>query len=213
MNTERYMYLRKELIALHRLITRRTFLVTLPLASFLSTKQLQHYQKNPPINGFESITQTSERPYTIEFILRAVMMTGEGFTMGFRKPREDIPVMFNAIQDWIKYWIEIKHDGGYLRTPDVKELELIEKLGRFIFSAYAHYHHEKINRTLQVPNLENATLLDILRGRMMFGTDFDEPISYVSYLDQYKSDVGYRDYSSDIGSDTLSFLKGFGGGL
>lgn len=213
MNTERYMYLRKELIALHKLITQRTFVVTLPLASFLSTKQLQHYQENPPINGFESLTQTSERPYTIAFILRGVALTGDTFTIGFKNPRNDIPVMFNAIQDWIKHWIEIKHNGGYILTPDIKELELIEKLGRHIFTAYSHYHHEKINRTLQVPDIKNATLLDILRGRMMFGTDFDEPISYISYLDEYKSEVGYKDYSTDLGSDTLNFLRGFGGGM
>lgn len=213
MNTERYMFLRKELIRLHQLFMYRTFVVTLPLASFLSTKQLQHYQDNPPINGFESITQTSERPYTTAFILRAVALTGEGFNIGFKNPRQDIPVMFNAIQDWIKHWVEIKHEGGYLRTPDIKELELIEKLGRYLFTAYAHYHHEKINRTLHVPDLKNATLLDILRGKMMFGADFDEPISYVSYLDEYKSATGYRDYSADIGSDTLNFLKGFGGGM
>lgn len=213
MNTERYMFLREELIRLHKLFMYRTFVVTLPLASFLSTKQLQHYQENPPINGFEAITQTSERPYTTAFILRAVALTGEGFNIGFKHPRQDIPVMFNAIQDWIKHWIEIKHQGGYLRTPDIKELELIEKLGRYLFTAYAHYHHEKINRTLHVPDLKNATLLDILRGKMMFGADFDEPISYVSYLDDYKSEIGYRDYSTDIGSDTLNFLKGFGGGM
>lgn len=213
MNTERYMFIRKELIDLYRLFTQRTFVVTMPLASFLSTKQLKHYQDNPPINGFESLTQTSERPYTIAFLLKAIQHTGDNFTIGFRNPREDIPVIYDSIQTWIRHWIEIKHNGGYIRTPDIKELELIEKLGRFVFSAYAHYHHEKINRTLHVPDLKNATLLDILRGKMMFGDGFDEPVSYVSYLDEYKSEIGYRDYSNDVGSDTLNFLRGFGGGL
>jgi hypothetical protein len=213
MHTDRYTYIRNELIRLYKLFTERTFVVVMPVASFLSTRQLKHFEENPPINGFESLMENTERPYTIYHILRSVDLMGENFRIGFRYPREDIPVIFDSIQTWIQHWIEVKHNGGYLRTPDIKELELIEKLGRYIFTAYAHYHHEKINRTLHVPNTKNLTLLDALRGRMMYGADFDEPISYISHLDNYKSEIGYRDFSPGVSSETLGFLKGFGGGL
>lgn len=213
MHTERYTFLRNELIELYQIFTKRTFLVTIPLAALLSTKELQHYQEHPPINGFDSLTMVQERPMTIERLLKSVMYMEDNFQIGFRNPRQDIPIIYESVQKWIQHWIEIKHNGGYLRTPDIKELELIEKLARYLFSAHAHYYHEKINRTLNVPNVKEASLLDILKGKMMYGDGFDEPISYISHLDQYKSDTNYRDYSGSMNSGTLDFLKGFGGGM
>lgn len=211
MITERYCFLREELIRLYRLFTQRTFNVTLPLASVLTTEQLKAYQKNPPIRGFDSLMVASERPYSVAFMLQAVQISGDELDIGFSRPREDIPVIYEAIQDWIHYWIEIKVGGGFLRTPDIIELELIEKLGRMLFTPYAHYHHEKINQALHVPNIQNASLLDILRGTMMFGSDFDQPLSYYSALDEYKSSINYSSSSYDTSS--LDFMKGFGGGL
>ncbi|QZA70599.1 hypothetical protein AH04_120 [Erwinia phage AH04] len=213
MHTDRYIFIRKDLVRLYKLFTERTFVVVMPVASFLSTEQLKHFEEHPPINGFESLMESTERPYTVLHILRSIKLMDDNFRIGFRYPREDIPVIFDAIQTWIQHWIEIKTNGGYLRTPDIKELEIIEKLGRYVFTAYAHYHHEKINRTLNVPNTKDLSLLDALRGRMMYGSDFDEPISYVSHLDNYKSEIGYKDYSGGVDSGMLNALRGFGGGM
>jgi hypothetical protein len=213
MNTDRYIFIRNDLIRLYKLFSERTFVVVMPVASFLTTEQLKRFEDNPPINGFDSLMVPSERPYTIKHILRSVSMMGEKFDIGFRYPREDIPVIYDSIQTWIRHWIEIKTTGGFLRTPDIKELELIEKLARHVFTAFAHYHHEKINRTMNVPNTKDLSLIDVLRGKMMYGADFDQPISYISYLDEYKSEIGYRDTGTSFGSGTLDFLQGFGGGL
>jgi len=211
MITERYCFLREELVRLYRLFTLRTFNVTLPLASVLTTEQLKAYEKNPPIRGFNSLLTASERPYTVAFILQAVQVSGDQFDIGFSRPREDIPVIYEAIMKWIDHWIEIKIGHSYLRTPDIMELELIEKLGRMLFTPYSHYHHEKINQALHVPDIKNASLIDLLRGTMMFGKDFDQPISYYSALDEYKSSINYS--SNSYGNVSLDFMQGFGGGL
>lgn len=215
MNIERYTFVRNELIRLHSLFTARTFVVMTPLSNFLSLQQLEHYQKNPPINGLGALEEAVERPYTIERLLLGMKRMGEEIKLGFRYPREDIPVVYESIQLWIQYWIEIKTTASYLQTPTIEELELIEKLGRFVFTAYAHFHHEKINRTMRVTNTKELTLIEVMSGRMQFGSDFDEPISYISYLDQYKSETGYVNYGiNSVNQDgTLDFLRGFGGGL
>lgn len=207
MLTDRYNYLRKELIELHRILTEETFEVSIPLSSFMTLKQLENAKENPPLTGFETLEIPVERPFTILRLLQAVQIMGDELMIGFRYPRRDVPRIYDTIQTWIKYWIEIKINASYLRTPSVEELELIEKLAKYTFSSYAHYHYEKINKTLSVPDLASASLLDILKGRMMYGTDIDEQLSYISHLDEYKSMTGY------VGSHSgaLGAFHGLGG--
>lgn len=212
MNVQRYTYLRNELIRLYKLFTERTFLVTIPLSSFMTLKELERAKENPPLIGFEHLSENVERPLTINKILLAVSIMDVHLNIGFTRPRQDIPVIYDAIENWIQHWIEIKLNAGYLQSPPIEELELIEKLGRHIFTYYAHYHHEKINKVMRVTNTSELTLLDVLQGRIMYGADFDQPISYISHLDHYKAQVGYSGSSSSHGG-ALDFLKGFGAGL
>lgn len=212
MNIERYTYVRGELIKLYRLFSERTFVVTIPASSFLTLEQLDRAKERPPLTGFETLEIPVERPFTIQYLLRAVDIMGEDINLGFRYPRQDIPVIYESIQEWIKYWIEIKVNLSYMRTPDISELETIEKLSRIIFTAYAHYYHERINKDMNIDMSKPLSLVDILRGQMMHGKDYGEPISYISYLDQYKASTGYVSPNS-YNSGTLDFLRGFGGGL
>ena len=197
---------------LYRLFSERTFVVTIPASSFLTLKQLDRARERPPLTGFETLEIPVERPFTIEYLLRAVDIMGEDINLGFRYPRQDIPVIYESIQEWIKYWIEIKVNLSYMRTPDIKELEIIEKLSRILFTDYAHYYHERINKDMNIDVSKPLTLVDILRGQMMHGSDYGEPISYISYLDQYKATTGYSS-SNNYANGTLDFLRGFGGGL
>uniref|UniRef100_A0AAU8KZH7 Uncharacterized protein n=1 Tax=Pantoea phage Survivor TaxID=3232176 RepID=A0AAU8KZH7_9CAUD len=207
MDTLRYMHVRKELIRIHSILTEETFLVIMPTTSFMTLKQLEFYKDNPPIVGFEALETPQERPYSIVKILEAFKNVGDDAQVHFRYPSRDIPRIYEAIQDWIRYWIEIKRGSGYLRTPSIEELELIEKLARHIFTAYSHYHYSKIFDTLNVSSKQEMTLLDVLKGRMMYGSDIDEELSYISYLDEYKSETGFQS------SAAQQIYSGFGGGM
>lgn len=207
MDTNRYMYIREELVKLYSILTQETFLVVMPTTSFMSLKQLEHYRENQPLVGFDSLEIPMERPYSIMKILEAFVHMGDEAKVYFRYPSRDIPRIYDSIQTWIQYWVEIKRGSGYLRTPAIEELELIEKLARHIFTDYSHYHYSKIYDTLNVKSSENMTLLDVIKGRMMYGTDLDEQLSYISYLDEYKSQTGYQ---SSVASEIYS---GFGGGM
>ncbi|AEV89557.1 hypothetical protein OBP_120 [Pseudomonas phage OBP] len=212
MQTERYIHLRKELVRLYKVLTEQTYTVIIPLSSFLTLKQLEYAKERPPIAGFESLEIPVERPFTIARLLTAVDVMGDELEIGFRFPRKDIPEVYTNIQDWIRYWIEIKRDAGYLRTPSIDELALMERLAKYVFSAYAHYHHEKINKTLNVNTQSEMTLLDILKGKMMFGSDIDEPISFISYVDEWRSSTGYSAQMEESRSYNAS-MSGFGGGM
>lgn len=207
MDTNRYMYVRGELIKLHSILTQETFLVIMPATSFMSLKQLEHYKEKQPIIGFDSLEVPMERPYSIMKILEAFVHMGDEAQVFFRHPAKDIPRIYDAIQDWIRYWVEIKRGSGYLRTPQIEELELIEKLARHIFTDYSHYHYTKVFDTLNVKSSESMTLLDVVKGRMMYGNDLDEQLSFISYLDEYKSQTGFQ---STVASQVYS---GFGGGM
>lgn len=210
METERYNFIRKELIRLHRVITEETFNVFIPISSFMTLKQLEVARDHPPITGFETLEETVERPFSIKRMLIAVEIMGDELKLGFRNARRDIPYIYESIQSWIKYWLEIKVGMSHLKTAPMEELELIERLAKYIFGAYAHYHYEQINKTLHIPDIAQASLLDILKGRMMYGTDIDEQLSYISHIDEYKAATGYRSPSSTIGGMGSSF-GGFGG--
>lgn len=211
MQIERYTFLRNELRRLYVVLTEQTFVVSIPLSSFMTLKQLDKAKDNPPLTGFETLEIPVERPFTVQRILQAVEIMGEDLRIGFRHPRQDIPNLYNSIQDWIRYWIEIKRDAGYLRTPAIPELELIEKFAKHLFGAYAHYHYEKINKTLNVGHAGEMTLLDALKGRMMFGTDMDEQLSFISHLDEYKSSIGHTSNSFGGYGSANSLLNGLGG--
>lgn len=211
METERYTFLRKELIRLYSILTGQTFVVVLPLSSFMTLKQLDRAKESPPLTGFETLEMAVERPFTVLKLLTAVDIMGDELQLGFRHPRQDIPFLYNSIQDWIRYWIEIKTNAGYLRTPDIGELELIERLAKYIFRAHAHYYHENVNKTLHVTHSSEMTLVDILRGKMMFGEGVGESLSYVSYLDDYKSSTGYSGSSYNSNYAGSDFLRGIGG--
>jgi hypothetical protein len=184
------------------------------MSSFMTLKQLNNAKENPPIQGFDSLLVPVERPFTVEFLLAAIKVMDDKISIGFRNPRQDIPVIYDSIQTWIQYWLEIKTNASYMRTPDIKELELIEKFARFLFGPYAHYYHEKVNATMNIPTGKEMGLIDLFKGRIMYGENFGEAISYISHLDHYKSSIGYTDYSG--GNDSvLDFLRGsgFGGGF
>lgn len=212
MNIERYAFLRNDLIRLYRLFSERTFLVYVSPASFLTLEQLERARERPPLTGFETLELSIERPYTVEYLLRGVEIMGSEFKLGFQNPRQDIPVIFESIQTWISHWLEIKVGAGYLRTPSIQELEIIEQLGRYLFTPYSHYYHERINKDMNINPNEELTLVQILKGTMMHGKDFGEPISYYSQLDHYKAEMGYSDTVVNT-AGTFDFLKGFGGGL
>ena len=214
MRTERYNTLRKELIRIYKVLTERTFVVYIQPTAFLSLKQLENAKERPPLTGFETYETMVERPYTIAYLLRAFDIMGDKINMGYRFPREDIPVVYETVQDWIRYWIEIKQGCPYIATPSIEELSLIEQVARHAFTGYAHYYHERINDSMRVYNKKELSLLDVLRGKMQFGDAVTEPISYISHIDQYKSDTGYRSGPSyNTGNGGIDFLKGFGGGM
>lgn len=210
MEIARYTHIRNELIRLYKMFTEEHFVVILPMSSFMTLTQLEHLKDNPPITGFETLELPVERPYSIARILKAFDIMGDSIQIGFRYPSKDIPRIYDAVQDWIRYWIEIKREAGYMRTPDIGELELIERLARYIFTAYSHYHYSKIYDTLNVRASGELTLLDVVRGRMMYGTDLDEPLSYISYLDEWKSTSGYVSANQTHGAYNWN---GFGGGM
>lgn len=218
MQTERYNFIRKELVKLHELFTQRTFNVYVSLSSFLTYEQLTNYEKHPPIGGFNRIEIVDERPYTIEYLLTMFEIMGDKAEMGFKYPKQDIPVMYDAAQNWIKYWVELKTSVGYLRTPPLEELEVMERLARYVFSAYKHYYYEKMNDNLNVPSKDNMTLFDVFKGRMMYGDSFDQDLSFISYLDQFRGGGGYIELMEGPGynngfSGFDSPNSGFGGGM
>lgn len=205
MQTERYMHVRSELIRLYEIITQRTYTVVIPATHFLSLKQLEYLEDNPPLTGFESLDIPMERPFTIARILDAFKIMGESVRVDFRYARRDIPEIYETIQEYIRLWCEIKTDISYLQTPPLEELEMLERLSRYIFTAYSHYYYEKVNKTFDVSTTEELTLLDVFKGKMMFGDSMDEGLSFISYVDRYRSHSGQGASSSGF--------SGFGGGF
>lgn len=208
MQTERYMHVRSELMRLYTVLTEQTFTVIMPASHFLTLKQLEYLEENPPLTGFETLDIPTERPFTIARILDAFKIMGGDVRIDFRYPRKDIPVIYESIQDYIRLWCEIKEAVGYLQTPPIEELEQIEQLARYVYTAYTHYHYEKINKQFNVNVTSEMTLLDVIKGRMMYGDVVDEGISHISYTDLYKSAQGFTEPSS-----VPQGFGGFGGGF
>ena len=189
MDLTRYKHVRENLVRLYKMITEETFNVYIPKSSFLSLKQIKHLEKNPPINGMESYETIVERPLTILRMAQAFSMIGEDdVNLAFRYPRRDIPKIYNGIQDYIMYWLEIKRHWARFDAPSLDELEILEKIAKYVFSAYKEYHIQEVNDKFGVAKQSDMTLMDYIKGTWMYGEQFQENISFISHLAIYREE-------------------------
>lgn len=189
MDLTRYNHVRENLVSLYKTITEETFNVYIPKSSFLSLKQIKQIEKNPPINGMESYDNVIERPLSILRMAQAFSMVGEDdVNLAFRYPRKDIPRIYNTIQDYIMYWLEIKRNYARFDSPGLDELEILEKVAKYVFSAYKEYHIQEVNDKFGVVKQSDMTLMDYIKGTWMYGEQFQENISFISHLAVYREE-------------------------
>lgn len=189
MDLTRYKHVRENLVNLYKMITEETFNVYIPKSSFLSLKQIKHLEKNPPINGMGSYEAVVERPLTILRMAQAFSMIGEDdVNLAFRYPRRDIPRIYNGIQDYIMYWLEIKRYWARFDAPSLDELEILEKIAKYVFSAYKEYHIQEVNDKFGVTKQSDMTLMDYIKGTWMYGEQFQDNISFISHLAVYREE-------------------------
>lgn len=219
MDLSRYNHIRESLVALYKTITEETFNVYIPKSSFLSLNQIKKLENSPPINGIESYDNVVERPLSILRIAQAFSMVGEDdVNLAFRYPRKDIPKIYNTIQDYIMYWLEIKRHYARFDSPGLEELGILEKIAKYVFSAYKEYHIQEVNDKFGVSSQAEMTLMDYIKGTWMYGEQYQDNISFISHLAVYREENNLSEghhitqSSSDLLRDLMSLKNRSGMG-
>ncbi|UOX39595.1 putative SH2 domain containing protein [Aeromonas phage ZPAH34] len=186
MDVERYMYNRERLVALYEYISNKTFHIFAPRQYFLSFDQIKQMEKHPPIMGLEMFGQVIERPITIARLCDMFLYMGENAGFSFRYPSKDIIPMYTNIQEYISTWCEVMGKLPWLERPKMQELEILEKIAKYIFGWYRQYQMQEINKSCGNSHNTELVLLDALTTTWRYGYDTREGPSFISHLSIFK---------------------------
>ncbi|WNV45829.1 hypothetical protein [Aeromonas phage AerS_266] len=186
MDVERYMYNRERLVTLHHYISNKTFHIFAPRQFFLSFEQIKQMEKYPPINGLEMFGKVVERPTTIARLCDMFLHMGDNAGFSFRYPSKDIIPMYTNIQEYISTWCEVMGKLPWFDRPKMQELEILEKIAKYIFGWYREYQMQQVNKKCGVSSNKELVLLDALTTTWMYGHDTREGPSFISHLGIFK---------------------------
>lgn len=188
---DNYNNLRKRIISLYTQITKYTYLVNLARSSFYTLEQLERLERINPIGGISRYNTITEMPITIEKMLLAYRNVGDELHLGFVKPKRDIPIVYECIQQYIKAWTEVKLSLYGFSSVPMAELYELENLARSLFSTYRYYELETRYTDLSKASksLENG-MANLYLSIIQYGNHAEEEISFVSYLDLYEQALG-----------------------
>lgn len=205
MDVERYMHLRERLVTLYQFLTTRTFQIYAPRSYFMSYEQVRRLESMDPINGLDSYGKVSQRPVTIERLCDAFANMGDDVAFSFRYPSKDIKPMYENIQEYISSWCEVMGKLPWFERPDMKQLQTLEKIAKYIFSWYREYQIQEVNKISGIHSNKDMSLLDALTSTWMFGHDTREGPSFVSYLEVFReAEQGIRPSTYVTAQPTLS---------
>lgn len=181
-----YRKVSSELIRLYEFITETHFPVIAPRSVFLTTEQLEKLENFPPPGGLSRFTRRMEVDVSIEKIMHAYEIGGDTFEMGFKYPKRDIPIIYEAIQEYIRLWVDIKINAVGYNTATIDELRALERVSRSLFAIYKYYREEEEEERLRTNEGEtDYGLANVAMSLMQFGGGAAKNLSFVSYIDQY----------------------------
>lgn len=190
---------RGELVRLYEFMTDKQFPVIAPRSVFLTTRQLENIEKNPPPGGTSRFSRRIEMHVSIQRIVNAYEIGGSEFEMGFARPKTDIPLIYEAIQEYVRLWVDIKINSYNYQTADIKELRALEAVSRSLFSIYKYYREMDEQEKMRVGTDETEFALANLNfGHLQYGLSGFKDIGFVSYVDQY-----YEKLQSHTDSTTM----------
>lgn len=170
MSNERYIAVRERLIELFPVMTEYTYEIVAAPSIFLPLKQLKNIDSaDDRLIGTEIVGNVVERQVTIAKMSEAISINGECTEMAFRRPSRVIPEIYESIQEYIKLWIEIKTDYSWLPSPQLEELERLERVAKFVFTPYKEYYYAKIAKATGVSAQADTTMQGALLSIWMFG--------------------------------------------
>lgn len=199
---EHYAKVRAELVRLYKMITSKPFPVIAPRSVFLSTEQLEALEKNPPVGGLSRFSRVVETYVTIEKIIRAYDIGDDDFELGFTRPSRDIPIIYEALQEYVRLWIDVKLNTYNYGTASLEELRAIEKVTRSLFHPYRHYYRERVRGEMEKGgNKESLGMANFFLSMLSYGQEGPDDISYVSYVDSYNDRLNSRSHEMGVYMD------------
>ena len=181
---DHYRKTRKDLVTLYKVIKERYFSVVAPRSVFFTTEQLERMVRNPPPGGMERFSNPVDTLKNIEDIMHAYEIGGDDFTMNFKRPSVDVPIIYETIQEYIRLWIDVKINAYGYKTPSINELRALENVSRSLFGVYKYYHHrDRLKRYDGVSESSEFALVNAVMGGFMLGEP--DELSFISYIDNY----------------------------
>lgn len=215
MNVERYTVVRERLVELFKIITEKTWPVVIPRSNLISVELLKKINERDPYGALDRLEELGERNLTIQRLCDAFVIMDDEVQLGFQKPRRDTVEIYLIIQEYLRLWVEIKTDFSWFNSPPLEELEILEKIAKFVFNAYRSYKMEEITDSFGGYQAEDMSLFNILKAQMVYGADIREGISFISYLSSYRDGQSSNNYFDDPFSNANTehtmedFMKSF----
>lgn len=204
---EHYAKVSSELFKLYEFLTQRHFPVRAPRSVFLTTEQLEKLERFPPPGGLERFSRPIDIDVSIERIMQAYEIGGDAFEMGFKKPSRDIPVIYEAVQEYIRLWVDIKLNYTSYNTASIDELRCLERVSRSLFGIYKYFRKQEEETKLAGANYTEYEIANVMLSFMQYGSGEADGLSFVSYVDKYYDQLKATDNTYGVYMNRHTYLE------
>lgn len=230
MELARYDVIRETLIDLYNTINNRLYPIWIKPSSMMSLDELRErpHQTSldciPDENFYE---RAQRREYRLPDIVKMLPnMMDPAQEIAFDQSNTYIPMIYEAIQEYLYLWVELINELPDLVYPNINELRSIEDIARLIFPTYAQIkpyldYKKDLEESVIRKELAQSGLLGLVgimtKNKMGSVSNADE-LSFISHLDNIgKFGVYHRmaeqmsKPSNGVSLSTDSLLEGIGG--
>lgn len=191
---------RKRIIELYKLINGIPFPIITMQKYLMTINELKHREY------FDFGTDYKEDPYDEYkvYYLRIpqiipVLPNLENFNMmGIKDPINNIPKIYDSIQEYIHLWCYMMENHPYYNHPPINELKELETLALWAFRTYNYNCKYKTNiaKKDKKQKFDNGPKSAESFLRLLSGNKYYQETKFISYIDNYlnkfnKSDINH----------------------
>ncbi|ASU03838.1 hypothetical protein JOAD_77 [Erwinia phage vB_EamM_Joad] len=206
----RYNHIRGRLTALHDMIQHKQFSVWVAPVMFMDLEELRHrptFQREDHVADHQFYETPQMRSMTVSQLVEILPNMNTPNDIGYCRPNEDIPLLYEGIQEYIMLWCEIIKDVPEVPFPPLDELYLLESFAYTLFPAYRSIKPYLDDKERQEQNGINARMSEMGLASFMglfkqerFGAKMaDGQLSFVSYLDMLKQSMNWTESAGQTG--------------
>ena len=216
LDINRYHYLREEIFRLYNILNNRLYPVRVTPVMMMTVEELRNretFTRDDAIGDptmYEDYQEIQMECWRIIKILPNLVKERD---LAFAKPNDHIVEIFEAAQNYLRYWVELVTNATEFRPPPLDELRDIEALAYCLYPEYKKIKQYLLVRDSYLTKEDQAKQVEdgfmslaALFGMMSGGEGKKDNLDFISYLEDLGIDTG----RSTVSQEDFSALQSIG---